>query len=73
MNVKNGMLAAVLYGREELRVERVEIPKLEPSDVLVKVQVALTCGTDLHLRHRPEGVPAGLPRPHDRAAGGAGP
>jgi len=46
------MLAGVLYGREELRVERVEVPKLEPSDVLVKVNVALTCGTDLKVFRR---------------------
>src|SRR6202451_4005687 len=41
------MTAAVLYGRENLRVETVEIPPIGPSDVLVKVAVALTCGTDL--------------------------
>ena len=41
------MTAAVLYGRENLRVETVDIPPIGPSDVLVKVAVALTCGTDL--------------------------
>jgi len=41
------MTAAVLYGREDLKVETVDIPPLGPSDVLVKVAVALTCGTDL--------------------------
>lgn len=46
------MLAAVLYGREELRVESVSIPKIEPADVLVKVHVALTCGTDLKVFRR---------------------
>jgi len=45
---RNGhMTAAVLYGRENLRVETVDIPALGESDVLVKVAVALTCGTDL--------------------------
>ncbi len=45
---RNGhMTAAVLYGRENLRVETVDIPPIGPSDVLVKVAVALTCGTDL--------------------------
>jgi L-iditol 2-dehydrogenase len=45
---RNGhMTAAVLYGRENLRVETVDIPPLGESDVLVKVAVALTCGTDL--------------------------
>jgi len=50
--VKTEMLAAVLYGREELRVEPVSVPALEPRDVLVKVNVALTCGTDLKVYRR---------------------
>ncbi len=50
--MKNEMLAAVLYGKEELRIERVAVPKLEPSDVLVKVHAALTCGTDLKVFRR---------------------
>jgi len=41
------MTAAVLYGREDMKIERVDIPALGEDDVLVRVQVALTCGTDL--------------------------
>ena len=41
------MMAAVLYGKENVRVERIDIPKLASDEVLVKVKVALTCGTDL--------------------------
>jgi len=41
------MTAAVLYGREDLKIERVGVPKLKEDEVLVRVQVALTCGTDL--------------------------
>jgi L-iditol 2-dehydrogenase len=45
---KNGhMTAAVLYGREDLKIETVDIPHLADDDVLVRVEVALTCGTDL--------------------------
>lgn len=45
---RNGhMTAAVLYGREDVKVEHVDIPKLGEDDVLVRVCVALTCGTDL--------------------------
>ncbi|MGH9711875.1 MAG: zinc-dependent alcohol dehydrogenase [Candidatus Acidiferrales bacterium] len=45
---KNGhMTAAVLYGREDLKIETVDIPHLAEDDVLVRVEVALTCGTDL--------------------------
>jgi L-iditol 2-dehydrogenase len=41
------MTAAVLYGREDLRIERVGIPHVREDEVLLRVQVALTCGTDL--------------------------
>ncbi|HXX71380.1 MAG TPA: alcohol dehydrogenase catalytic domain-containing protein [Candidatus Acidoferrum sp.] len=41
------MTAAVLYGCEDVKIERVDIPRLGEDDVLVRVQVALTCGTDL--------------------------
>ena len=41
------MTAAVLYGKEELRVEQVAVPRLAPDEVLVRVKAALTCGTDL--------------------------
>lgn len=41
------MTAAVLYGREDVKVESVDIPKVGDEDVLVRVHVALTCGTDL--------------------------
>lgn len=41
------MTAAVLYGREDLRIERVGIPQPGEGEVLMRVQVALTCGTDL--------------------------
>jgi L-iditol 2-dehydrogenase len=41
------MNAAVLYGREDLKIERVDIPALASDEALVRVKVALTCGTDL--------------------------
>jgi L-iditol 2-dehydrogenase len=40
------MMAAVLYGKETVRVEEVDIPSIGLDEVLVKVGVALTCGTD---------------------------
>ncbi len=36
------MTAAVLYGKEDVKIEQVPIPKLDEGEVLVKVQVALT-------------------------------
>src|SRR6476620_3283080 len=41
------MTAAVLYGPEDLKIEKVAIPSVGPEDLLVRVKVALTCGTDL--------------------------
>jgi len=47
METNGHMTAAVLYGREDLKIERVDIPHIADDDVLVRVEVALTCGTDL--------------------------
>jgi len=46
------MRAAVLYGREDVRIERVAVPRLEPGDVLLRTRVALTCGTDAKVFRR---------------------
>lgn len=46
------MTAAVLYGKEDVKIERVPIPRVSEGEVLVKVQVALTCGTDLKVYQR---------------------
>jgi len=52
LDVKNEMLAAVLYGKEQLRVEPVAVPALAEGDLLVRVRVALTCGTDVKVFRR---------------------
>ncbi len=41
------MMAAVLYGKEHLRVEPVAVPRIDDGDILVRVKAALTCGTDV--------------------------
>lgn len=46
------MMAAVLYGREDLRVQEVAVPQIAAGDVLVKVRAALTCGTDVKVFRR---------------------
>src|SRR5271166_6588067 len=46
------MMAAVLYGKENLQIEAVPVPKIEKGDVLVRVQAALTCGTDVKVFRR---------------------
>ena len=51
--LKNGhMTAAVLYGAENLKIESVDIPLVGDDEVLVRVEVALTCGTDLKVWKR---------------------
>ena len=52
MLVNGHMTAAVLYGKEDVKIERVPIPRVGYGEVLIKVQVALTCGTDLKVYQR---------------------
>ncbi|MFH0965548.1 MAG: alcohol dehydrogenase catalytic domain-containing protein, partial [Planctomycetota bacterium] len=49
------MLAAVYRGRQDVRLEEVEIPRAGDGEVVVKVEAALTCGTDrkMYLRDHP--------------------
>src|SRR5262245_40747923 len=46
------MRAAVLYGKEDVRVEDVPERPLEPGEVRVRIEAALTCGTDLKVFRR---------------------
>jgi len=46
------MTAAVLYGREDVRIEQVPVPRAEPGELVIRVAVALTCGTDLKVFRR---------------------
>src|SRR5271154_5152788 len=46
------MMAAVLYGKENLQVEPVAVPAIGSGDILVQVKVALTCGTDVKVFRR---------------------
>jgi L-iditol 2-dehydrogenase len=41
------MQAAVLYGKEDVRVESVPVPEIAGGELLVRVRAALTCGTDV--------------------------
>ncbi|MBM4447026.1 MAG: zinc-binding dehydrogenase [Chloroflexi bacterium] len=42
------MKAAVFYGAKDIRVENVADPKIEPTDVLVRVKACGVCGSDVH-------------------------
>ncbi|WOB44151.1 alcohol dehydrogenase catalytic domain-containing protein [Thermoleptolyngbya oregonensis NK1-22] len=46
------MLAAVLYGQEDLRLEQQAPPVPGPGEVLLRVTAATTCGTDLKVWRR---------------------
>lgn len=41
------MTAAVLYGKQDVRIEQIPIPRVGAGEVLVRIKAALTCGTDL--------------------------
>jgi len=46
------MTAAVLYGKEDLRLDRVAVPRPAAGEIVVQVGAALTCGTDLKVYRR---------------------
>jgi L-iditol 2-dehydrogenase len=46
------MQAAVLYGKEDLRLETVARPHAERGELVLQVGAALTCGTDLKIYRR---------------------
>lgn len=46
------MKAAVLYGKEDVRVEEIKPAALKPGEVRIQIEAALTCGTDLKVFRR---------------------
>ncbi|HLY08388.1 MAG TPA: alcohol dehydrogenase catalytic domain-containing protein [Planctomycetota bacterium] len=52
MNLPSTMRAAVLHGREDLRLESVPLEAPEPGGLIVRMDTALTCGTDLKVWRR---------------------
>ncbi len=42
------MKSAIIYGERDVRVEEVDIPRIGPSDVLVRVRSCGICGSDVH-------------------------
>jgi L-iditol 2-dehydrogenase len=46
------MLAALLYGKEDLRLEEVDVPTPLSGEVVIRVKAATTCGTDLKVWRR---------------------
>ena len=52
MSAAREMTAAVLHGREDIRMERVPVPEPEAGEIVIRVGAALTCGTDLKVYRR---------------------
>src|ERR1700737_4440090 len=50
--VPSRMTAAVLYGSEDLRIEKIDVPALAVDEVLLRVRLALTDGADLKVWRR---------------------
>ena len=46
------MTAAVLHGKEDVRIETVPVPKPGLGEIIIRVAAALTCGTDLKVYRR---------------------
>lgn len=46
------MKAVLYYGPQQIRLERTRIPRINEHEVLVRIDVALTCGTDVKTFHR---------------------
>jgi L-iditol 2-dehydrogenase len=60
MPIPTTMNAVVLYDADDMRVEKRSVPELGAGEVLLKVNVASICGTDLKVLHRTlQGQPAG--------------
>ena len=46
------MKAAILHGREKIEIEDIAPPALKPGEVRIRIEAALTCGTDLKVFKR---------------------
>lgn len=57
------MKAARFYAPRDVRVEQVALPALKPGELLLKMEAALTCGTDLKCFKRDHPVLLGQERP----------
>jgi L-iditol 2-dehydrogenase len=44
--------AAVLHGQEKIQIEDIALPALQPGEVRLRIEAALTCGTDLKVFRR---------------------
>lgn len=53
--------AVITAHHKPLEVQRIPVPELEPGAILVKIETATLCGTDIHRWHGPLQPPDSLP------------
>ncbi len=51
------MKAARIYGKQDLRIEDVDIPELKDDEVQIKVKYVGICGSDIHMYQEGSGIP----------------
>ena len=64
------MKAAVFYGKHDLRIEEIPMPRAQKGEVVIKVMACGICGTDVHIFNGDEGAaptPAGTVLGHEFA------
>jgi L-iditol 2-dehydrogenase len=45
------MRAAALYGKQDFRVVKVDVPRIDAAEILVQIKGAFVCGTDVRMYH----------------------
>ena len=50
------MKAAVFYGKHDLKIENIDMPKAKSDEVVIKVMACGICGTDIHIYEGDEGA-----------------
>ena len=55
------MKATVFYGKHNLKLEDIDMPKAKDGEVIVKVMACGICGTDVHIYEGDEGAAATPP------------
>lgn len=55
------MKAAVFYGKHDLKIEELKVPKPKSDEALIKVMACGICGTDVHIFNGDEGAAATPP------------
>ena len=52
MEIRQTMLGAVLLGPARIEIQQVPVPRPGPGEILLSVEAATTCGTDVKVYRR---------------------